>query len=147
MITLEIAFNSDGTAAPFSSEQLGFEFSAVMKSDKSPSRWEDEIFSKLSGNIVHVFDKDFTGKQGYRALYDDVIDELSCIKFNDNYFHEFERLLVSCLASSNDGWIYVCTDCQFGDNKETVETTNLCTFLEMIRLHGLSVNSCTKIKR
>lgn len=145
MITLEIAFNSYGLADGFHSHVIGMEFCKEMKSDRSPSLWEDVIFSKLSGTMVHIFDRAFLGKPGYRAIFDDIDDNVDFIKFHKLFMDEFDRLIEFCISKSNDGSIFVCSDCQFGPDASTYET-NSREFLKTVRAQGIRVNSCAHIK-
>ncbi|MDZ4306529.1 hypothetical protein [Allopontixanthobacter sp.] len=145
MITLEIVFNSSIPIATFSGEHLGIEFSSEIKSDKSPSLWEDELYSKIDGSIVHIFDREFIGKPGYRALFEDIVDGPPLIKFDGPTLREFEMLTRFCLENSSDGSIFVCADYQFGPPPAKMIKAQLYDFLQNLGSQGIRVNSCTEV--
>lgn len=126
-------------------EGLAFEVDHSMKSDRCPSLWEEEVFSKLSGMIIHVFDKQFVGKEGYRALYDDIVAELDRIRFESANERHFVDLIDVCLEASSDGKVYVCSDMQFGPRPKRYKAMSLKNFLSHYQRFGLRINSCFEI--
>jgi hypothetical protein len=145
MITLEIAFATDGLNLTLPSLSLGMEEDKSMKSDKAPSRWEERIFYKISGSIIHVFDRQFSGQPGYRALYDDIIDEAPRIKFEAEMADDFVRLIEYCLTSSKDGIVYICTDIQFGPREKIYKPMSQNSFVSYFLRFGLRLNSCVEV--
>lgn len=146
MITLEIVFNTSKTILNFQANLLGLEFSSEIKSDKSPSTWEDQIYSRIDGLIVHIFDREFVGEPGYRALLEDIVDGPPWIKFDDPTFEEFGKLTQFCLENSSDGSIFVCADYQFGPPPTKITSVRLLDFLQRVRSRGIRVNSCTEVR-
>lgn len=145
MITFEIVFETTHSEVRFPDLTISYEIDDSMRSDKSPSKWENEIFSNLSGKIVHIFDRKFSGTSGYRALYDDVIDENEAIRFFKKDERSFFSLLSNCLNISKGNMIYICTDSQFGPKKKKYKPMTLKKTMAHYRQFGIRINSCMPV--
>ncbi len=145
MITLEIVFSANviGFSPPVSS--IGMESDDSMKSDKSPSRWEQKVFSPMSGKIVHIFDRKFVGCRGYRALYDDIIDEGDRIEFKSPMKEEFIELIKYCLDLSSDGRLFLCADMQYGPIEKMYKPISFSKFVARFMRFGIRNNSCVEV--
>lgn len=146
MITFEIAFEMGDAALHLPDSRIGLEVDDSMKSDKSPSTWESDIFSRLSGKIIHIFDRKFIGLDGYRALYDDIIDERGRIRFKERDNADFFAIVESCLRSSKGGKVYICTDIQFGPSKKLYKPISLNKFISQYLRFGIRLNSCVEVR-
>jgi hypothetical protein len=147
MITLEIAFETGNQDLCLTAPGIGFEVDASMKSDRGPSSLrEDEIFSRLSGRVIHIFDKKFVGlKAGYRALYDDIIDMGDWFKFKSAHERSFMDLLDASMEASGEGKLFVCSDMQFGPYPKRYNTMSRSSFCSNYRRFGIRINSCIEV--
>ena len=145
MITLEIAFETDAEDFRVAAPGIGFEIDSSMKSDRLPSLWEGKIFSRFSGRVIHIFDRMFVGKGGYRALYDDLIDDRDRIKFKPSKENSFIHLIDASLKASREQRIYVCSDMQFGPAPKRYKAMSRRNFLSHYQRFGLRINSCCEV--
>lgn len=120
----------------------GYDLDVELKSDRSPSKWQMDIFDKCrSGLLLHIFDRSFIKNQEQRWLYSD-IDEFKegRFKFAPELELSFLKLIYNCIVYSKTRTVILTTDAQWGNDKKYLNKMSFEKFSSIYPKHGIGIN-------
>lgn len=147
MISLEILIENPIEPLPLGAIAIGHEMDYSLKSDRSPSLWQNVIINNYPvSHLIHLFDRSFKGTKGPRWLYDDITEkEWKRFRFLDKLEDDFCRLIRIAVGGSKVGRVWIMADAQYGPAPKLYSDQSEAAFLTYYLRFGLRLNSAIRV--